>query len=447
MEFRNCTRFPALAYEAFNQFGNELHVVALRVTFDLLPDYSLAFAAEQGGLVLDDEFFGDSGRSSVRQESDLAPFKPRCDVVVNGTAHAPGGIPAASFNAGIRITNSATGGVILEKNLTVAGPRWWKENGKGWEITAPEPIEKLPLRYEFAYGGENRIGIDEPAAGKLDEKDRLTPEEREQHPGGPERAPAAQSVYEYNHLGMGFYEKWYLDATRCEQPQENTVPQKGGPGGVQKTGLIGAIERLISTSSEAPVQASSIPVRTLPAPQIESPDDPVKEIGKRYAPQGFGFINKIWLPRRKLFGTVDREFMGSGKRLPDDFDFAYWNGAHPDMQIPYLQGDETIELANLLPGAASAKFTLPGYRAYLIAQVEGGLLMSRFLKIDTLIIDTDNRKITLVHRALLAKEAGVRVIETRVMNREEAKFHDSLMKEIEEKLKMEREKTTGGNDG
>ena len=104
MEFRNHTPFPALAFQMLDRDENEYHVVVMRATMDINNDGTLRFSEEQAPLAVTDEYFGEMNKSSVRQESDLAPFKPECDVIVNATAYAPGGKPAPSFEVGIRIS-------------------------------------------------------------------------------------------------------------------------------------------------------------------------------------------------------------------------------------------------------------------------------------------------------------------------------------------------------
>src|SRR5262249_5604726 len=48
--------------------------------------------------------------------------------------------------------------------------------------------------------------------------------------------------------------------------------------------------------------------------------------------------------------------------LPQDFSYAFFNGAHPDLQVEgYLQGDEWVELENLSP-RPKLRFQLPGVR-------------------------------------------------------------------------------------
>ena len=73
-----------MAYQALDQNEQCFHVVALRTTSEIKSCGTLQFIPEQAPLAVTDDYHGEMNRSSVRQESDLAPFKPRCDVIVNG---------------------------------------------------------------------------------------------------------------------------------------------------------------------------------------------------------------------------------------------------------------------------------------------------------------------------------------------------------------------------
>jgi len=421
--FVNHTPFPSLAYQAQDPREQYFHVVALRTTAEIKTYGALQFIPEQAPLAVTDEFHGEMNKSSVRQESDLAPFKPQCDVIVIGKAYAPAGRPARRFTAGIRIAgpkqprplpprpqglnptmapspvavaawqreviearaNPLPGPVILDRQLAVCGPRYWEKGSfGGWALTSPEPIVSLPLRYEYAYGGECRIGPEDPASKHVEPKCRLTTDERREHPDGPDRAPVAHRVCELNPVGMGFAEEWYLKAKK---------------------------------------------IKRVRAPQIDLPEDPVREFGKTYPAQGFGVITKTWLPRRRLCGTIDGAFLQSGKPLPDDFDFAFWNGAHPDLQVPWLAGNEEITLTNLcphnLPGATRDKngntllrFSLPGHQPFVLVRYEEGTIVPARLELDTLMIEPDEKKVSCVWRLRLPLEPAVRVLEARFIFKE-----------------------------
>src|SRR5581483_1780241 len=101
MNFENLTTFPSLNFDAAGAGDREFHVVVARVTYDIAADGNLLEADTQAPPAMQDEFY--PGSKDVRQESDLAPFKPRCDVVVLGEAVAPGPKAFPRFETGIRI--------------------------------------------------------------------------------------------------------------------------------------------------------------------------------------------------------------------------------------------------------------------------------------------------------------------------------------------------------
>lgn len=99
-----------------------------------------------------------------------------------------------------------------------------------------------------------------------------------------------------------------------------------------------------------------------PAPQIE---DPVKPIGSSNfdgMSEGFGPISPWWDQRYQYAGTYDDNWLKDRHPLlPEDFDFHFWQCAHPDLIAePWLNGDEEYELDNLVFGYPSIRGTLPG---------------------------------------------------------------------------------------
>ncbi len=101
----------------------------------------------------------------------------------------------------------------------------------------------------------------------------------------------------------------------------------------------------------------------VPAPQIESPGDPIRDFGRAYEVAGFGPVAKAWLPRRTLCGTADAEWQRTRWPLrPKDFDFHYYNCAPPGLRYDgFLRGDEPVRLEGLSPGG-EIRFRLPGVR-------------------------------------------------------------------------------------
>src|SRR6185312_23502 len=86
--------------------GAERLVVAVKGTFTL-PTHGEepTLAEEQVPLTDADKFTGEPGLSAVTAECDWAPMKPRCDILLNGSAYAPGGKPAQRVQVGIKVDN------------------------------------------------------------------------------------------------------------------------------------------------------------------------------------------------------------------------------------------------------------------------------------------------------------------------------------------------------
>jgi len=440
MEFSNLTAHPSTAFDGIDQHGQRFHVVVMRLTFELRGNGTLGLAQAQTPLATTDEFYGEANRSSVKQESDFAPYKPHTDVIVIADAYAPQGRPSRQFAVAFKINSAPTepqlppapyglspmqhapqeqmtawreecarlraqaleGVVVLRKVLAIRGAREWRKRypltqalsmlaRPQWKLTAPLPVTTLPLRYENAFGGENKILVTELAAKRVPNKSRLSgrvPCAVADSDG--ESEVIAHSVYEQNAVGRGFAERWYLHAANLTR---------------------------------------------VPAPQIEAPDEPVDRFDRAHTPQGFGVVARTWKPRLALAGTYDKQWREQRHpNLPLDFDFAYWNGAPADQQvIPHLNGDETVTLCNLCPeGAGTVRdasgntclsFALPGHLPFVLVRYKDGQIGELAAKLDTLIIDAapdaanPDKKISVVcvWRATVATAPGVQVLEARML--------------------------------
>ncbi|MFC4161721.1 DUF2169 family type VI secretion system accessory protein [Chitinimonas lacunae] len=97
-------------------------------------------------LVEADLYVGEPGLSAMRYGSDLARFKPRCDVLFDAMAHAPEGRPVRELVVGFRLGQ-------LRKLINVHGPRQWSRRLGGYSIGRAEPFLAMPLHYGMAFGG------------------------------------------------------------------------------------------------------------------------------------------------------------------------------------------------------------------------------------------------------------------------------------------------------
>jgi uncharacterized protein YjbI with pentapeptide repeats len=128
----------------------------LKGTFALRQGEAAVWADEP--LLLSGDVYADEDPTrALVYPTDFAPFKPRADVVVQATAHAPGGQPLPAFPVSVRVGT-------VTKRLVVFGKRQWKRDAMGSvSVTGPTPIAIVPLIPESAYGGSgysrNPLGL------------------------------------------------------------------------------------------------------------------------------------------------------------------------------------------------------------------------------------------------------------------------------------------------
>ncbi|HZN62449.1 MAG TPA: DUF2169 domain-containing protein, partial [Planctomycetota bacterium] len=103
-------------------------------------------APVQAPLVEADVFTGEPGKSAALYESDFAPRKPKCDVLLNGSAHAPGGVPAVRVQAMLQVGS-------MRKVLEVVGDRAWVKGLMMFTATRPIPFKSKRISYDTAFGG------------------------------------------------------------------------------------------------------------------------------------------------------------------------------------------------------------------------------------------------------------------------------------------------------
>ncbi|MEP7123875.1 MAG: DUF2169 domain-containing protein, partial [Byssovorax sp.] len=117
-------------------------------TFDLV-DGGPAALREESELPTGDAHRGSSIEGSVSYPSDFAIFKPRADVTLTGTAHAPSG-EAPFMAVRFRLGTEENG---FDRRVIVFGDRRWVAGLLGDSASLPEPFATMPLVYERAFGG------------------------------------------------------------------------------------------------------------------------------------------------------------------------------------------------------------------------------------------------------------------------------------------------------
>lgn len=119
--------------------------MAVKATFRLRPGAPAEPAAEQEPLSAD-VHYDDDPEQSLRYEADLGLFKPRTDLLVAGTCHAPGGRPTSVCRAGFRVGRQ-------EKTVAVIGDRVWRRKLFVTSMSEPAAFRSLSIRDENAFGG------------------------------------------------------------------------------------------------------------------------------------------------------------------------------------------------------------------------------------------------------------------------------------------------------
>jgi hypothetical protein len=123
--------------------------VIAKGTWDFKPGEPCRQAENPLPVFLVDENEDGNPRRPLRFENDLAPFKPRTDVVLIGTAHSPGRRAVTEMTVGLRIAHLAWA-------LRVTGNREWSYGSRLSlvpSIGIPGPFIDMPVSYERSFGG------------------------------------------------------------------------------------------------------------------------------------------------------------------------------------------------------------------------------------------------------------------------------------------------------
>jgi hypothetical protein len=188
-ELINYTPYPNFRYYSRDKDDRDFGIVIVKATYELAPSGRLERAEEQAPMVFTDLCHGAVNMTSLWHPSDLVPNKPATDIIVNATARTFEKMPKKAWKCGILVEDGDE--VRVEKLLRVTGPRHWRPvwkralsereqaNWKNhlpafdrWELSEPEPVTEVLLRYENAFGGEIAQGPDKNGKTVLDTDER-----------------------------------------------------------------------------------------------------------------------------------------------------------------------------------------------------------------------------------------------------------------------------------
>lgn len=320
MDLLNATKMKAGYTMGMQPDGREFLVVAVKGTFNI-PDKGEAsqLAEEQVPLIEADTFTGEPGFSAPVYESDYPLRKPLCDVLLNGSAYAPGGKPAAKVSVSLKLGP-------VSKSFNVVGPRFWKMGLVSASASSPKPFTVMPISYDSAFGGFDKTHKD----------------------------PSNHKAYLINPIGVGFHDNLKMEF-----------------------------------------------IEGKPLPNTEEIKNPVTKPNGNYMPMSFGPVARGWLPRYKLAGTYDKNWLDNiFPFLPPDFKDSYYQAAPVDQQMPYPSGGEVVVLTNLTPEGMTG-FTLPRIEMPIEFRMKNYESTRAAGVIDTIIIEPDKKRLMITWRSSL----------------------------------------------
>jgi hypothetical protein len=323
--------------------GEYVLSVLVKRSFRIVPGAMCVRAEEDRALVPGDVYWDDPMNSSVRYESDFVPFKLATDVVLNGTAYAPGAVPTRSCLVTAQIGER-------RKVIQVIGDRVARyTDGSQPVVTDPVPFARMELRYERAYGGtdvysdlqvpypypRNRIGRGFVVANTPKSVDNL-PLPNVEDPQAPLSALP---------LCLGEYARW------------QTRPMPAGFGWFPKVWL------------------------------------PRAELAG-ILPRDRAVEQKLRQAYAKLLPPDQRDpYLRNGLR---DMDFRFFNGASSSLALPFLRGGEVVATENLTPEGRHS-FQLPQDRPRIGLDVGEGVQQPEVV-LHTVMIRMDDQEVDLVWR-------------------------------------------------
>jgi hypothetical protein len=341
--------------------GRNILAVLFKATYTLTSDGRVDRAREQSPLTLpvvnDPE-----NKSLLAADTDLYPHKVATDVVLKGHAYAHEN--PRSFDVSLRVEGH-------HKTIRVVGDRRCTLSHAGRILfSPPEPVARVPLRYDRAYGGQDK---------------------------------AATAKY-----GNPFNELRPFLARELAALEANPFDYPRNPAG---RGYL--------------VEATPAAIEQLELPNLEDPLDPltperlicghVENWPGMPLPQAMDWVGLGWFPRIAYFGVVPEHQPFAGlvaeaargyapadilvvKPIIEKFDFRFANGASLGLQLPYLAGGEQIELSNLHPKRPRLVFRLPMERPKLWTDGRKGKLNETRPVIHTVLIEPDEERLSILWR-------------------------------------------------
>jgi hypothetical protein len=131
---------------ALDVTGREHLVIVAKATWSIPAPGQRPKPMTPQPLVMTDQYHGEPGESAMRYGSDMARFKPRCDVLFDAVAYSPDAEPVREL-----IVHAQVG--TMKKSVRVLGNRQWSRAMGICKLSDPQPFTEMPLHHGLAFGG------------------------------------------------------------------------------------------------------------------------------------------------------------------------------------------------------------------------------------------------------------------------------------------------------
>lgn len=145
MENRNTTFAETGHFAGKSRDGKDQLICMFKATYEVAEDGALTAAEEQPPLQLEDVYLGQPGESTLLEAGDLSLGRPRTEFGVIGSIYPEAG----ETNTGLFQLKVGP----LERQIRAFGIRRWQQRMSLPKLTDAEPFDKVPLHFEYAFGG------------------------------------------------------------------------------------------------------------------------------------------------------------------------------------------------------------------------------------------------------------------------------------------------------
>lgn len=145
----NQTPFAHFVFEKMGPGQIIYDVIIIKAACDLRQD-RMQLITDRAEIHIGDEHYAKPETTSLWRAGDLLLHKPATDLFLTGAAQSPKGMEDQWACELIVETKSRK----YQQQVHLLGPRHWQYTMiSGWHLSKPAPVERLPLRYELAFGG------------------------------------------------------------------------------------------------------------------------------------------------------------------------------------------------------------------------------------------------------------------------------------------------------